>query len=203
MRILLASASPRRQQLLAQIGLAFDVAPGDVDESIPGDSAPAEVCRALAVRKARAAVERLREGDGDWLVLAADTIVVLGDEVLGKPSSPADAEAMLGRLAGRMHRVYTGVAIVRGADGDGARSAAAELEVEHEETKVWIRPLTPAQIAVYVRSGEPLDKAGGYGVQGIGAVLVERLEGCYYNVVGLPLPRVCRMLERHGVVILG
>lgn len=199
MRIVLASASPRRRQLLQLVGLTPEILPADVDESIPGDLAPAEICRALAVRKADAAAERLRGDDGEWLVLAADTIVALGDEVLGKPSDPDEAAAMLTRLAGRMHRVFTGVAIRRG----GGPGAAVEADVAHEETRVWMRPLTPAQIAAYVRSGEPLDKAGGYGVQGLGAILVERLEGCYYNVVGLPLSRVCRMLERHGVVILG
>lgn len=206
MRIALASASPRRQELLRQIGLRFDILPGEVDESVPEGMTPMEVCRALAVRKARAAARRWRLGDGEGLVLAADTIVVLGEEVLGKPADPPEAEAMLSRLAGRTHRVFTGVAVGRlsgrgeGLDGPGGFD---ELDVAHEETKVWMRALTPAQIAAYVRSGEPLDKAGAYGVQGLGAVLVERLEGCYYNVVGLPLSRVCRMLERHGVVVLG
>ncbi|BDG61511.1 Maf family protein [Caldinitratiruptor microaerophilus] len=189
-RLVLASASPRRVSLLEQVGLSFEVVPSGVPED-PGDGTrePADLARALALRKAEAVAAR----EPDALVLGADTIVVLDGAVLGKPRDEAEAVRMLERLQGRSHVVITGVALV--APGGRKR-------VEHEETTVWMRPLTRAQVEWYVRSGEPLDKAGAYAVQGLGALLVERIFGCYYNVVGLPLGRVARLLEEFGLTVL-
>ncbi|MBC7347550.1 MAG: septum formation inhibitor Maf [Clostridia bacterium] len=189
--IYLASASPRRRALLRQVGLPFTTVPSRVrEEGWPGGT-PADGVRFLALAKAREVASRVLYG----LVIGADTVVVLGDEVLGKPSGPTEAHEMLARLSGATHRVLTGLAVVEAASGESL--------VAHEETAVTFRRLSEAEIASYVASGEPLDKAGAYGVQGLGAVLVERIEGCYYNVVGLPLARLAEMLAYWNVQILG
>ncbi|HEX6203318.1 MAG TPA: Maf family protein [Thermoanaerobaculia bacterium] len=194
--IVLASASPRRRELLAALGLPFAVRPVDLDETPrPGEAPRAYVAR-LAVEKAAAADSHAGE-----LVLAADTVVVLpgegedgGPALLGKPADPAEAEAMLARLAGREHVVFTGVALVGGdgAGGGGRRAVAIE------ESRVRIAPLGPDEIAWYVATGEPLDKAGAYAIQGIGALFVEAVEGNYSNVVGLPLPAVYQLFRELG-----
>lgn len=187
--LVLASASPRRRQLLAQLGLRFRVRESAVDESSlrGGFRDPAELTRILALAKAEAIV-RLEAGA---VVLGADTVVVLDGDILGKPRDPSEAAAMLGRLQGRTHRVVTGVALAEGANG--RRETAAE------ETLVTMRPLTRPEIEAYVASGEPMDKAGAYAIQGLGAALVTRVEGCFYNVVGLPLARVTAMLNVFGI----
>lgn len=185
-KIILASASPRRRELLRQVGLQFSVAPADVDESImPGETAEQYAVR-IALDKARAAAKRAAEG----LVIAADTIVVLDGEIMGKPVDRRDAERMLSMLSGRMHRVITGVAVVEARSGRESVKSAA--------TKVWFRDLSSAEIAAYAATGEPLDKAGAYGIQGKGALLVEKIEGCYFNVVGLPLSLLDTMLLDFG-----
>ncbi|MGB9867391.1 MAG: Maf family protein [Bacillota bacterium] len=189
-RIVLASSSPRRQQLLSQIGLDFSVVPSLVEESTVMGEDPVQVAQGLALSKAREVASRV----GDSLVIGADTVVVLGDEILGKPGSPREAELMLAKLQGRWHVVVTGVAVVDGSSG--------EFEVGHECTRVHVRQLGEDEIAFYVSTGEPLDKAGAYGIQGLGALLVDRIEGCYHNVVGLPLARLCKILERFGVKLL-
>jgi len=192
MRFILASSSPRRSDLLNQIGLDFEVIPSRFDESQVNASDPVELVRTLAREKAGTVAS---EVEGEAVVLGADTIVLLDDEILGKPRDEAEARSMLGRLAGRTHRVLTGVALIRRPNGP--------ILVEHEETAVTMRNLTPGQIAAYVASGEPMDKAGAYAVQGLGSVLVERLQGDYFNVVGLPLPRLALMLEPLGLDVLG
>jgi septum formation protein len=194
-RVVLASASPRRRDLLAALGLPFEVRPVDLDETPrPGEEPRAYVVR-LAAEKAAADA---RPGE---LVLAADTVVVLegegggGPELLGKPRDPAEAEAMLARLAGREHVVFTGVALLAAAaDGRGGPRLATAVE----ESRVRIAALDAAEIAWYVATGEPLDKAGAYAVQGIGALFVEAIEGNYSNVVGLPLPTVRRLFAELG-----
>lgn len=182
--LILASQSPRRQQLLTQMGIPFRVEPSDAESTtVVTNLTPAEQARTLALAKARDVAGRYP----DAVVLAADTIVVVDRQVLGKPAGAEEARQMLARLAGREHQVITGVAIIH--------QAAGRQVVVHEVTRVWIRPLGANQIEWYVRSGEPLDKAGAYAIQGLAAALVERIDGCYYNVVGLPLSRVVRLLE--------
>ena len=190
-RLILASASPRRRELLGRIGLQFDVHPSRIDEDRYRDLPPEARVEALALAKARAVAAGLT----DALVLGADTLVVCQGQVLGKPDSPAMATAMLTMLSGRTHSVYTGVAVVR-VPGEEAR-------VTHARTAVTFRRLTPDQIAAYVATREPLDKAGAYGIQGYGALLVEGIQGDYFNVVGLPLVKVEELLTAFGVNVWG
>ena len=190
MKIILASGSPRRRQLLEQVGLrGFVVRASDVDESVRPGLTPAEMVEELSARKAAAGV---REAPKDGLVLAADTVVALEGAVLGKPASPEEAARMLAALSGRTHQVYTGLTLA------GPRA----VRTEHEVTAVTFRALSGAEIAAYVATGEPMDKAGAYGIQGLGALLVQRLEGDYFNVMGLPLCRLGRMLRAFGVELL-
>ncbi|MEW8978456.1 MAG: Maf family protein [Symbiobacterium sp.] len=184
MLIVLASSSPRRQELLRQVGIPFVVDVPAVDEHISEPLPPGQFVEQLALRKARAVAPR-HPGE---LVLAADTIVVLEGEVLGKPADRAEAVRMLERLSGRSHQVFTGVAVVKGG---------REL-VAHEETVVRFAPLTREQIEWYVATGEPMDKAGAYGIQGRAAALITAISGDYYNVVGLPLYRTVQMLSQFG-----
>jgi len=186
-KIILASNSPRRRELLTQIGLSFIVAPADVDERIMPGELPEPYAVRVALDKARVAAKRAGEG----IVIAADTIVVIGDSILGKPADARDAEGMLALLAGKEHCVVTGLAVM---DAATARSVT-RISV----TKVWFRDLTDREIAAYVGTGEPLDKAGAYGIQERGALLVEKIEGCYSNVVGLPLSLLGEMLRDFGV----
>ena len=183
----LASASPRRRQLLGQLGLSFEVLPGDVDETRwPGET-PSDYVLRLAATKAETAAARL--ADPDARVLGADTAVVLGSLVLGKPRDRDEGLAMLAQLSGRSHQVLSAVALWQ----RGAVSAALN------ESRVSFRPITASEAAAYWETGEPRDKAGGYGIQGIGAVFVERLEGSYSGVMGLPLFETTELLRRAGV----
>jgi septum formation protein len=187
-RLILASGSPRRRELLAAMGWSFLVLPVELDESpFPGEDAAAYVGR-LALAKARAAAELAASEAPGALVLGADTVVALECELFGKPKDPVDARRMLRRLSGRRHQVLTGVALL-----DGEREW---LEVAR--TTVEIAPLSEQEIELYVATGEPLDKAGAYAVQGRGALFVSALEGNYSNVVGLPLPVVYRLLLAAG-----
>jgi septum formation protein len=183
--LVLASISPRRRQLLEQVGLSFDVAPADVDESVlPGEEAAAHV-RRLALEKARTVAGRRP----DALVVAGDTVVVLDGEIMAKPESADDAVAMLLRLQGRTHRVETGVAVV----APGGQEVAEVIGAD-----VHFRSFDRAFAEAYVATGEPMDKAGAYGIQGYGAVLVDRVEGDFFAVVGFPVARVVALLERVG-----
>ena len=187
MSIILASNSPRRRELLAQIGIRdFQILSPDVDEAVESGLSPARMVEALSLRKARAAAGRAGAED---LILAADTVVALDGRVLGKPRDREEAFAMLSALSGREHRVYTGVTVL-----GGGRAAT-----EHEETAVAFRALSPEEIRDYIATGEPMDKAGAYGIQGVGALLVQGIRGDYCNVVGLPLFRLGRMLSGFGV----
>jgi septum formation protein len=191
----LASASPRRRDLLAQIGLACRCLPVDLDESPLLDEAPAAYVTRLALDKARAA-RTLLDGEGladAALILGADTAVVVADEVLGKPRDAADAAAMLRRLAGREHRVLTGVAVL-GPD------AVERLGLS--ESRVRMRPITEAEIAAYWATGEPADKAGAYGIQGRGALFIEAIAGSYSGVMGLPLFETAALLAAAGLPAL-
>lgn len=186
MQVILASASPRRLALLQQIGIEATVCPADFDE-VSGSAVQAEdVVLANAVGKCQAVVKI----KGDSLpVIAADTVVVAEGVILGKPQDAEDAVAMLKQLSGKTHKVLTGIAV----------SYAGEMLAEVCETKVVFRDLTDEEIKNYVATGEPLDKAGAYGIQGKGAVLVEKIDGCYNNVVGLPLTRMQLILAKLGV----
>ncbi len=187
MRFVLASDSPRRKAILEQAGFSFQVRPARVTEAREPGEAPEAFSRRVALEKARAVAAELKEG----IVIGADTVVVVGVEVLGKPASPEEAAAMLRTLSGRAHRVLTALAVVETSTG--------REETAIEETRVWFRPLTEEEIAAYVATGEPLDKAGAYGIQERGGLLVERVEGDYLNVVGLPLVRLKELLERFGI----
>ena len=186
--VVLASSSPRRRELLERAGLSFQVQSLDIDETpLSGESA-----EDLAPRLARAKAEAVaRAQSGDALVLGADTIVVIDDRVLGKPAGPEDAAATLRLLSGREHCVITAFAMT-------LSPAAAIWAVRSVQTKVRFRQLDDARIERYVQTGEPLDKAGSYGIQGLGGALVESIEGSYTNVIGLPIVEVLECLARMG-----
>lgn len=183
-RVILASQSPRRRELLTLVGITHDVRPADIDETVLPDEAPVPHCERLA--RTKAAVLASREPDA--LVIAADTIVVVDGAILGKPSDRADAIAMLERLAGREHTVYTAVAVAY----DGRTASAVE------EVAVQFQPLTRALIEAYVDTTEPMDKAGAYGIQGYGATIVARVDGDYFAVMGLPLSRMVSLVRELG-----
>ncbi len=186
-RLLLASASPRRKALLEQIGLVFQVVPSDVPESFPAGTSVREQAGVLAARKAAQIADRVASG----VVIGADTVVVLDGRPLGKPEDSEQAFEMLRALSGTSHEVITAVAVMDAANGHTERG--------DECTQVFFRELSDGQIRSYIASGEPMDKAGAYGIQGKGALLVRRIEGCYSNVVGLPLVRLARLLEPFGI----
>lgn len=179
-KLVLASASPRRHEILACAGIPFVVRTAVVSEDHDGSEAPADLARRLACEKAGAV-----PCADDEIVLGADTVVVLEGQILGKPKDEADAARMLELLSGREHEVITGICL-RHAGG---------IIVDHESTRVRFAPLSAAEIAAYVASGEPADKAGAYGIQGRACRFIERIEGCYFNVVGLPIARVYRHLK--------
>ncbi|QYK68930.1 MULTISPECIES: Maf family protein [Paenibacillus] len=193
-RIILASTSPRRKELLAFLRLPFEVVPSHADESTPESWTPQQIVETLAARKAEAVVNTAAQSKEAGLVIGSDTIVVLDGSVLGKPADHADAVRMLTALQGRTHRVYTGVACIHTGTG--------EMLVRHRQTEVTMKPLSQEQIVAYVNTGEPSDKAGAYGIQGMGATLVESIQGCYFNVVGLPLSLLSDMLSDFGVNVL-
>jgi septum formation protein len=183
-RLILASASPRRSELLRAAGYDFQVLPADVDERpLPGE-APDPYVRRVALDKARA----VAVGLPDAVVLAADTCVVADDAILGKPLDEEDAARMLRMLSGRAHDVLTGVAVI----------GPAGTRVESADSRVVFAPLSAGEIAWYVASGEPADKAGAYAIQGLASRFVERVEGSYSNVVGLPVSLVYRLLAEQG-----
>ena len=205
--LVLASGSPRRKELLGRFETPFEVRPADIDESALPLEDPADLVRRLAVSKAEAVASA--SPDSPIVVVAADTVVVLDGEMLGKPADAADAAGMLARLVGRTHRVLTGVAVLRrsGADPRAASTGAAPapvgssvaLAVAVEATEVTMVEADAAEIAWYVSTGEPLDKAGAYGIQGQGAILVSSIRGSWDNVVGLPLAATRRLLVEVGV----
>ncbi|MGO5062450.1 Maf family protein [Lawsonibacter sp. LCP25S3_F5] len=185
MAMILASQSPRRRELLGQMGFSFTVRPAKGEELPHPELTPAQLVEELARQKA---LEVSAEAEADDVVVAADTVVAIDGKVLGKPHDKVHAAQMLSALSGREHTVYTGVAVKRGET----------LLVEHEATQVRFRPLTEREIDLYIQTGEPMDKAGSYGIQGYGALLVEGIRGDYFNVVGLPICRLGRMLAQVG-----
>ena len=183
-KLILASASPRRRRLMKQIGLTFQVMPGEVDEDEIFSSDPLENIQAVALLKARDVAARVEDG----IVVGADTQILIDGETMGKPADEADAARMLSRLSGRTHKVITGVALVDAGTG---------LEKTWVETTlVFFRELSESEISAYVHTGEPMGKAGAYGIQGRAAAFVERIEGCYFNVVGLPLAELSQNLRK-------
>ena len=186
LQFILASQSPRRQQLLRQIGIAdFEIIVPDADETYDPALSPEQIVSSISRKKA----EAVRPLAKDALVIAADTMVFLDGLRLGKPKTQEEAREMLTALSGRTNHVCTGVTVCRGP----------QVFTESETTSVTFRPLTGWEIARYVLTGEPMDKAGSYGVQGLGALFVEHIDGDYFNVMGLPLCRLGRMLKRFGV----
>jgi septum formation protein len=183
-RVILASQSPRRRELLALVGIVHDVIPADVDESVwPGEQ-PVPHCERLARDKAHTLAVRYP----DALVIGSDTIVVLDGDIMGKPRDREEAVRMVERLSGRDHLVYTAVAVAHGGE---TRSGV-------EQVAVRFRPLSRAQVEAYVDTGEPMDKAGAYGIQGYGATIVERIDGDYFAVMGLPLGRLIGLVRELG-----
>ena len=181
-KIILASASPRRKELLEKLDLEFSVCPADIDESLLPDEDAGMYPLRTAVQKAMAVAKTTE----DALVIAADTVVAVDDDILGKPRDEAEAKAMLQRLSGREHIVITGIGVVDTASG---RTLSAT-----EQTIVYFHPLRDEEIDAYIATGECMDKAGSYGIQGKGSLLVRKIDGDYFNVMGLPLSRLYRLL---------
>ncbi len=189
-RIVLASASPRRQELLRRIGITdFEIRVPEVAENFPDGLTPPQVVSYISREKADVAAALCTPEE---IVITADTMVFLDDQRLGKPADEADALRMLSALQGRRHTVCTGVTVQRGS----------RRFTEAESTDVYFRPAAERELLAYIRTGEPMDKAGAYGVQGKGALLVERLDGDFFNVMGLPVLRLSRMLASFGVFLL-
>lgn len=184
MRIILASGSPRRTELLHQVGLEHEIIKSEVEEVVDSN-VPSEVVCSLSRQKAFDVYQR-QENKKDILVIGADTVVAYDNRILGKPKDEADAFAMLKQIAGSVHSVYTGVTLVQ----DG------KINTFYEETKVWVYDMTDEEITAYIRTGEPMDKAGAYGIQGRFAAYIQRISGDYNNVVGLPVGRICEELRR-------
>jgi septum formation protein len=189
-KIVLASASPRRKALLEQIGLSFEVDPSGASEVIDPRADPGQE----AIRLSRAKADSIASKHQDALIIAADTFGVLDGNIIGKPRDPADAAAMLRSLSGKMHLVITGYTLLDTSTGRAVSNSVV--------TRVYFRPLSEDEIAAYVATGEPLDKAGAYAIQGLGAVLVERIDGDYFNVMGLPLCALAENLSEFGVLVL-
>jgi len=188
--IILASASPRRKELLEKIGLTFRVDPSDYPEDLRSDLKPEDLAKSISLGKAASLATKYP----DALIIAADTFGVLRGRILGKPHTPAEARAMLRSMRGKSHRVITGFTIL-----DSASHKSISRTVE---TRVYLKNLGAAEINSYVNSGEPLDKAGAYAIQGLGSVIVEKIVGDYYNVMGLPLNALAASLKEFGISIL-
>lgn len=190
MRIILASASPRRRELLEMLHVPAEIIPSAGEERCPPGLSPEETVQTLSRQKAREVAARV--GDAEAVVIGADTVVALDGRIMGKPRDAADAGRMLQSLSGRTHRVYTGVTVLR-----GDREAGCV-----EETAVTFRTLSPGEIDRYISTGEPMDKAGAYAAQGLASLFVERLEGDFFNVVGLPLCALGKLLKQTGIELL-
>ncbi len=184
----LASASPRRKKLLEMIGLDFEVIPSQIEEVIEDKQSPEVLVKNLAYQKAISVVEK-KDYIKDKIVIGADTVVVKDNEVLGKPKDFADAYEMLSLLNNSCHNVLTGISIIKDE----------QVITDFKQTKVYFNKLAPREIKDYIATGEPFDKAGGYGIQGKGSVLIEKIEGCFYNVVGLSINKFVSMIKKLGV----
>ncbi len=189
-KIILASASPRRKELLQKIGLKFEVAPGDYEENIDSDLEPHRLVLQMSLKKAESAALRYHNA----VIIAADTIGVIDRKILGKPHTESEARKMLREISGKSHTVITGFTIL-----DTATKKTTSGTVD---TTVYIKKLNAQELNDYVKTGEPLDKAGAYAIQGIGALIVDRIEGDYYNVMGLPLNALAQALKKFGIKVL-
>ncbi len=187
-RIILASGSPRRRELLERLNLTFDIKVSRVDEDAFEQTSPKDYVETLAIEKARDIAKNL---DEEALVIGCDTVVVLDDKILGKPNDDHQAGEYLRALSGKTHYVYSGIAILDTGTG--------EQYLSHEITEVTMKDLSNEEIGAYVKTGEPADKAGAYGIQGIGSILIEGISGDYYNVMGLPLNKLYRGLHELGI----
>ncbi len=189
-KIVLASASPRRRQLLSSLGLEFTVEPSCCEEKIMLRDSFGSLAADIAEQKARAVAGHHQNS----LIIGADTIVVIDGDIMGKPSTEKEAAQMLIKLSGRWHSVFTGVALID--------TQSNIVTKDYEQSKVKFKQLSKSEIQNYIATGEPMDKAGSYGIQGLGALLVEKIEGCYYNIVGLPLFKLNYMLYGFNAQIL-
>lgn len=205
-KIILASQSPRRIELLTNLGFQFEVIPADVDEVVEPDKTAAGNVIQIAKLKADTVYDRVI-ADGKWktaenqrlLIIAADTTVVLDNKLMGKPADEAEAALMLRNLSGRSHDVFTGVVILVKEPHNETPTEISSFEMSH----VYFRQLSDPEIEAYVKTGESMDKAGAYALQGIGSAFVQAIEGCFTNIIGLPVPLVVSMLRRAGIMILG
>jgi septum formation protein len=191
LKLILASASPRRAEILRNAGIRFEIWSTDVDESRLDNESPGEYVRRLALAKARAAADRNPSLAADDLIIGADTVVVVDSVILGKPASSVDAKRMLRSIGGRVHEVHTGLALLQ--------ISGTQQRVVEEITRVHFMHLNDQEIEDYIATGEPFDKAGAYAIQGIGGRYVTRIEGCYFNVMGLPLTRLWTLLREFGL----
>lgn len=182
--LILASASPRRKELLEKLRIPFSTHSADIDETIEAGQSPAQIVTTLALKKAKAVAEQYRNS----VVIGSDTTVVSNGQILGKPVDRQDAKRVLQELSGQTHSVYTGVAVVYGT----------QLETFYEKTDVTFWPLADEEIERYLDTGEPFDKAGSYGIQDLGALFVQSINGDYFSVVGLPIARLSRVLKKMG-----
>lgn len=187
-KIILASSSPRRREILENLGIDFEIVVSDADESKIDKNAaePPLYVQELALLKAVSVAEKLKNKDA--LIISADTIVCIDGQILGKPKDDADAETMLSKLSGKCHSVFSGICVM---DAKTLKSVCAK-----EETKVFFKELTPEKIRDYVKTGEPSDKAGAYAVQGLGALFTEKVDGDFFNVIGLPVKKLSEILEK-------
>jgi len=188
MKLILASQSPRRREMLTLMGLKFEIIVSDVEEIAPPNAGPGELVEQLALQKAQAVFMHHPED----CVVGSDTIVYIDGQIIGKPKDEADAFRILSTLQGRQHTVYTGVAVLSPKGQD----------IRHATTKVTFAPMSEEEIRWYISTGEPLDKAGAYGIQGPGGMFVEKVEGNYFTVIGMPLPVLYRMLKKADALIM-
>ncbi|MDF2648060.1 MAG: septum formation inhibitor Maf [Paenibacillus sp.] len=193
-RLILASSSPRRQELIQSLGLPYIIRVSDADETVEEKISPAELVEVLSLRKASTVLDMLEASEKEGIIIGSDTVVVYRDEVLGKPVDEQDSFRMLKALQGSTHQVYSGVACVDAATG--------KQVVSHRVTHVKMKSMSDAQILRYIATGEPKDKAGSYAIQGIGATIVESIEGDYFTVVGLPLSLLSDLLLSFEIQVL-
>lgn len=191
-KLILASASPRRKQLLQQIGLDFEILASNIDEKLNPRLKPLHQVESLSLQKAEAT--SLMKGANNAIILAADSMVAVGDEIMGKPKDEKDAKRMLRKLSGTTHSIVTGFTLLD--------TTTKKKVTKSVETKVWFKKLSPQEISAYVKTKEPFDKAGAYAIQEIGSIFVEKIEGDYQGAVGLPLFAVARELKKFGIKVL-